>query len=215
MNIYINCILLFSVIIILFYIIDKYIENVVINDTFKNSINSTNNNKLNGIPNKNVEGAQPNSSGSGWNLLSTNNEVEVIEHATTNKLSSKEDFIIPIMKRNNQDNFVASVSSSYNNNNNPAYAAFNRSTDSTKFINTKHNYNKKSGLYKGSFNPPRNGSKKIDPPRNGFKEVKGEWVKIDFPSNNKNIVTSYTIKGYNIYRAPNSFYIFGADTLNK
>ena len=202
MNIYINCILLFSVIIILFYIIDKYIENVVINDTFKNSIDSTNNNKLNGISNKNVEGAQPNSSGSGWNLLSTNNEVEVIEHATTNKLTSKDDFIIPIMKSNNQDNFVASVSSSLNNNN-PAYAAFNRSTDSTKYINTKHNYDKKSGLYKGSFKSPDKNFKEV-------KGVKGEWIKINFPNNNKNIVTSYTIKGNNnIYRAPNTFYIFG------
>ena len=200
MNIYINCILLFSVIIILFYIIDKNIENFVINDSFKNSIDSINNNKLNGISNKNIEGAQPNSSGSGWNLLTTNNEVEVIEHAKTDNLTYKEDFIIPIMKSNNQNNFVASVSSSLNNNNNPAYAAFNRSTDSTKYINTKHNYDKKSGLYKGSFKSPDK----------NFKEVKGEWVKIDFPSNNKNIVTSYTIKSNNnIYRAPNTFYVFG------
>lgn len=207
MNIYINYILLILLIVFLFYIIDKNIEKFVINDTFKNSIDSTNNN-LNGISTTNVEGAQPNSNRSGWNLLSTNNEVEVIEHATTKKLIHKEDFLIPIMKSNKQNNFVASVSSSYNNNN-PAYAAFNRSTDPTKYINTKHNYDKKSGIYKGSFKPPHNNFKKIDPPRNSFQEVKGAWVTINFPSNNKNVVTSYTIKANNIYRAPNVFYIFG------
>ena len=187
-------ILLFLLLIILFYIINK---NIIIGDSFKNFVQSSSsgNNELKGISNENVKGATPNSNGSGWNLMTTKDEVTANTPMTK---TYKDKFIVPIMKSNNQNGFVASVSSSYDNNNNPAYSAFTRSTIKSKYINTKHNYDKKTGLYKGSSLAP-NG---------GFNNIKGEWLKINFPPDNKSVVTSYTIKALkNIYRAPNTFYI--------
>ena len=112
-----------------------------------------------------------------------------------------ETYLVPLMKSNSQDGFIASVSSLLNNTY-YAYSPFARSLIN-KYMNTSHVYDSKTGIYKGSAQPP-NG---------GFQGLKGEWIKIDFPPNNKSIVTSYKIQAAisiaALYRTPNTFYVLG------
>ena len=110
----------------------------------------------------------------------------------------KEDYLVPIMKSDNQDGFVASVSSYQGSN--YAWKAFNRSKSDN--INTPTTgYDGKSGKYKGSYQPG-NG---------GFQGIKGEWLRINFPAGNTSVVSSYNIQTLknNIWRAPNTFYVLG------